>query len=138
MEQNCLFCKIINKEISAEVVYESPEIFAFLDINPVTPGHTLVLPKKHSLNIMDTDDHLLGDIAIAVKKVAQAQMKSLGVSGFNVHVNNGDVAGQKVDHTHWHVIPRTVEDGLKHWPGHPYAEGEASSIAEKIRKTLNY
>lgn len=136
MEQNCLFCKIINKEIPSESVYETPEIYAFLDINPVTPGHTLVLPKQHSSTILDTDDDLLSDVAIAVKKVAQAQMKSLGVSGFNVSINNGEIAGQKVDHTHWHVIPRTAEDGLQHWPGHPYANGEAKAVGEKIRNAL--
>lgn len=136
MTNNCLFCKIINKEIPATIIYENNEVIAILDINPVNPGHTLVIPKKHSVDILDTDDHLLGDIASVVKKVGQALKSSLGYEGFNVGVNNGTVAHQIIMHAHWHVIPRRENDGLVHWPHKGYAEGEESLVAEKLKSAI--
>jgi len=136
-DQNCLFCKIINKEIPKTFVYESNEIVAFLDINPVNFGHLLVLPKKHSVDMLDTDDHLLGDIAVAVKKLAPAMIRSTGAGGFNVEVNNGLDAGQIIAHAHWHLIPRFENDGLKHWPSKKYAQGEEELMVQKIKTELN-
>ncbi len=130
---DCLFCKIINKEIPAASAYEDEKIFAFLDINPVNPGHLLVVPKKHSENIALADDEDVIALALAVKKLAPAVCAAMRCDGWNLEVNNGNAAGQVIDHTHWHIVPRHHGDGLKHWPGRPYAEGEAKTIAEKIK-----
>lgn len=133
---DCLFCKIVAKEIPAKTVYEDDKVIAFLDINPVKPGHLLVVPKKHSENIGVADDEDIATLAIAVKKLAPAVCAAVSCDGWNLEVNNGNAAGQAIDHTHWHIVPRHKDDGLKHWPGHPYAEGEADAIAEKIRSRI--
>lgn len=131
---DCLFCKIIAKEIPSKIIYEDDSVLSFLDINAVTPGHVLVLPKRHSENIAVADDEDLIALTLAVKKLAPAVCRATSCDGWNLHVNNGNAAGQAIDHTHWHIIPRRKDDGLRHWPGHPYADGEAAAIAEKIRK----
>jgi histidine triad (HIT) family protein len=133
---DCLFCKIINKEIPANIVYEDERVIAFLDINPVNPGHLLVVPKVHSENIAVAADEDLVALSLAVKKLAPAVCQATTCDGWNLEVNNGNAAGQAVDHTHWHIVPRYLTDGLKHWPGHPYAEGEAVIVAEKIKKEI--
>lgn len=131
---NCLFCKIIAKQIPVDIIYEDEKVVAFLDINPVNPGHLLVVPKVHSENIAVAADEDLIALTLAVKKLAPAICAATACDGWNLEVNNGNAAGQVIDHTHWHIVPRHKDDGLKHWPGHPYAEGEAAKIADKIRK----
>lgn len=138
MEQtNCIFCKIVNKEIPSAIFYETNEILAFLNINPVNPGHFLILPKKHSVNILDTDDHLLADMAVAVKKLAPIVMKLVDAPAFNLEVNNGAESGQVIFHAHWHVTPRFATDGLEHWHGQPAAYDELNMLADKIKTELN-
>lgn len=134
---DCLFCKIINKEIPSHAVYEDDKVVAFLDINPVKPGHLLVLPKRHSENIGVAADEDLVALTLAVKKLAPAVCAATACDGWNLEVNNGNAAGQLIDHTHWHIVPRQKDDGLKHWPGHPYSEGEAADIAKSIREKLS-
>jgi histidine triad (HIT) family protein len=131
---NCLFCKIIAKQIPVDIIYEDEKVVAFLDINPVNPGHLLVVPKVHSENIAVAADDDLIALTLAVKKLAPAVCAATACDGWNLEVNNGNAAGQAIDHTHWHIVPRHKDDGLKHWPGHPYAEGEATKLADKIRK----
>jgi len=133
---DCLFCKIIAKQIPANIVYEDEKVLAFLDINPVNPGHLLVVPKVHSENIAVANDEDLLALGLAVKKLAPAVCAATACDGWNLEVNNGNAAGQAIDHTHWHIVPRHKDDGLKHWPGHSYAEGEAAAVAEKIRNFL--
>ncbi len=133
---DCLFCKIINKEIPSQIVYEDDKVVAILDINAVGPGHTLVLPKVHSTTFLEASDNDLIAMTMVVKKLAPAICSAMACDGWNLEVNNGNAAGQVIDHTHWHIVPRRVGDGLKPWPGHPYAEGEAAKVAEKIRKAF--
>ncbi|MDQ7814858.1 MAG: HIT family protein [Patescibacteria group bacterium] len=132
---DCLFCKIVSKEIPSTPVYEDERLYAFLDINPVNPGHVLITPKRHSTNLMDAPEEDVGSIIKLAKKIAQALTKG-GAAGINLEMNNGSVAGQVIPHTHLHVVPRTVDDGLKHWPGKEYAPGEAETVAERIRQDL--
>jgi histidine triad (HIT) family protein len=133
---NCLFCKIIKGEIPSAKVYENGKILAFLDINPVNPGHTLVIPKTHYANLVETPEDVLDEMIRAVKKIASAILQATGAEGFNLGVNNGKPAGQLILHTHFHIMPRRAGDGLKHWPGKPYREGEMAEVAEKIRGEL--
>ena len=133
---DCLFCKIINKEIPAVIVYEDYNVLAFLDIHPVNPGHTLIVPKIHSEGLLDADDKVFEQMIVATKKVAVAILQGLGYEAFNLEQNNGKIAGQVIPHLHWHIVPRSADDGLKHWPGKAYAEGEAEEIADKIRSEI--
>lgn len=133
---DCLFCKIIRGEIPCEKVYEDGEVFAFLDIRPVNPGHTLVVPKKHVADLMVSDDATLGAVMSAARKLSAAALRATGAQGINIEVNNGVAAGQVIFHLHLHIIPRFEGDGFKHWPGKEYAAGEANAMAEKIRREM--
>ena len=129
----CIFCKIINQEIPSYKVYEDDKVFAFLDIKPVHPGHTLVIPKTHYQNLEEISEEDLTHLIIAVKKVAQLLKDKLSISGYNIHENNDPVAGQIVSHLHFHIIPRVTGDNLHHWPAQEYQAGEAESILEKLQ-----
>ena len=134
---DCLFCKIANKEIKSDIVYEDDDIIAFLDINPVHPGHTLVVPKKHSETIFDTDEETLKKIIAVVKKVAHAIKEATNCDGLNVVQNNYRAGHQVIGHIHFHVIPRYEGDGLKTWPQKPYESDEKrQEMAQKIKKYL--
>lgn len=133
---NCIFCKIIAGEIPGAKVYETDEVLAFLDINPVHPGHTLVVPKKHYANIEETPAEVLCQVISAVKKVGLALKTGLNYPGYNVTENNDPVAGQQIAHLHFHVIPRLEGDGLKLWPQRQYGAGEIEGVAKKLRESL--
>ena len=133
----CVFCKIVKNEIPTDKIYEDEKFFAFLDINPVNPGHILVVPKNHYENIYSLPDEILCDIGSVIKKIAVAVKKSVNADGINIIMNNNGAAGQIVPHAHFHIIPRFADDGLRHWPGKPYSnKEEAAKIAEKIKKEL--
>ena len=129
----CIFCKIIAGEIPIYKVYEDKLILAFLDINPVNPGHTLVVSKKHYANIEEADEETLCQVIKTVKKVGLILKKSLAVPGYNLQMNNDPVAGQIIPHLHFHVVPRTGSDDLELWPQKKYAEGEAEEVLNKIK-----
>lgn len=133
---DCVFCKIINHKIPAHFVYENDKVVAFLDIAPINPGHTLVVPKIHCENILDAPEDVLAELIFATQRISQAILKGLGYHGFNLGVNNGRVAGQVIPHLHFHIIPRKIGDGLKMWPQRKYSHGEAEVVAEKIKKVL--
>lgn len=133
---DCLFCKIIRGEIPSAKVYEDEHSFAFLDIKPINPGHVLLIPKKHSLNLYEMPDETLRELAPTIKKLSIAIKKAVNADGINIGMNNDPAAGQLVFHSHIHIIPRFVGDGHEHWHGAPYQEGEISEVAEKIKKVL--
>ncbi len=136
-QPDCLFCKIIRKEIPSTFVYEDENVVAFLDIKPVHPGHVLVVPRQHSDGLQDAEPAVLDAWIRATQKVASAMVEALNLQGFNLEQNNGAVAGQVISHLHLHIVPRYVDDGLKHWPGTPYAsQEEGEAVAEKIRQRL--
>mgnify|MGYP000906749022 CR=1 FL=1 len=102
---DCIFCKIVNKEIPSEILYEDDNILAFKDINPVAPVHVLVIPKKHIISvndIIDQDVQVIGNIFVVIKKLAT----QLGVAetGYRVVTNTGKDGGQVVGHLHFHLI----------------------------------
>lgn len=134
---DCVFCKIVKKEIPSDKIYEDDKFFAFLDINPNNPGHSLIIPKKHYENIYDLPDEVLSEIAPLIKKIAIAVKKSVNADGINIGMNNDGAAGQIVHHAHFHVIPRFADDGLHHWRDKSYAsKEEAAKIAEKIKNSF--
>jgi histidine triad (HIT) family protein len=134
---DCIFCKLINGEIPIYNVYEDKYVLAFLDRTPINPGHTIIIPKKHSETILDTDDETLKKLAIATKKISSAIYESLNLEGFNIVSNQFRVAGQVVPHLHIHIMPRHKDDGVRLWPTREYESEEVKKeVLEKIRKVL--
>lgn len=107
---DCIFCKIANKEIKPDIVEESENFIAFPDIHPKKPGHTLIIPKRHYENILELPNILAGELFLAIKKVADKSFRE-GAEGFNIVVNSGKSAGQVVPHLHFHLVPRKSDDG---------------------------
>ena len=133
---NCLFCKIIAKEIPAEVVYEDGTVIAILDITPVNPGHVLVLPKKHVRNIFDIEPEDWKEVMERVRLLSPAVREASAAEGINIHVNNEPAAGQIIFHSHVHIIPRYEGDGREHWHGKQATSEELRVMREKITRAL--
>ena len=132
MKNDCVFCAIAAGEIPSFKVYEDDLVLAYLDINPFSKGHTLVIPKEHSKGLLDTDDETLAAVISRVKKVAAHVAASLGCDGFNILQNNGEAAGQTVRHLHFHIVPRWTGDPLVFENGKGDME-VLKALAEKIR-----
>ena len=108
---DCVFCKIIDGEIPSYTIYEDEYVKAFLDISQATPGHTLVVPKKHVANIYEYDEKLAEKVFSRIPKIARAIQKSApDILGMNIVNNNGELAYQSVFHSHFHLIPRYSEN----------------------------
>lgn len=133
---NCIFCKVVKGEIPSHKVCEDEATLAFLDINPISDGHTLVIPKAHSENLLDTSEETVKQVAVAVKKVANAAKEALSCDGINVLQANGAASGQSVFHYHVHVVPRMEGDGLHLWPATKHIGHDAKEIAEKIKQNI--
>lgn len=138
METNCIFCKIVNKEIPANIVYEDLDVIAFLDINQTTKGHTLVIPKEHHQTYLATPKELMHRVMDVAQRIGQAQMKQLLARGVNILINNYPPAGQVIPHFHVHVIPRyDKSDGLSiEMVDHNHPELNLPILAGEIRKGL--
>lgn len=106
MNRECLFCKIANKEIPAEVVFEDAHTLAFLDIAPRAPGHTMVIPKVHAENILDLPEEEIGPLFVSVRKLAERLTRVLKADGLTIGINQGKASGQVVEHLHIHLLPR--------------------------------
>lgn len=106
----CIFCNIRDRKAEAEIVFEDENILAFLDIQPVNFGHTLVIPKKHYDNFLTVPREEIDKLIHATQFIAGAVKRGLNADGFNVISNNGDSAGQSVYHFHFHIIPRFNND----------------------------
>lgn len=104
--EDCIFCKIIGGGIPSKKVYEDEHTFAFLDISPKSEHHTLVIPKKHYVNVFDVPADVLAQVMSAVKAVAAMYEEKYGMENANIVINNGKSAGQEVFHLHAHIIPR--------------------------------
>lgn len=137
-KNDCIFCKIAKKEIPSEIIYEDKDSFAFLDIHPANEkgGHTLVIPKKHYEMITDIPNNELAVLIAAVKKVSEALMKF--AQGLNILQNNKKVAGQFINHAHFHIIPRYEGDGIivEKFKTYEYKNNQIKTTAEKIRNLL--
>ncbi len=133
---NCIFCKIMKKEIPCAKVYEDDKILAFLDIEPVNEGHTLVIPKRHHTDLFELPEEILAHSLAVIKKIAIAVKKAVNADGINIGMNNGVAAGQAVFHAHFHIIPRFTEDKLGEWKRGSYKEGEMNVWAGKIKDKL--
>ncbi|MEK7664021.1 MAG: HIT family protein [Patescibacteria group bacterium] len=113
---DCVFCKIVKDEIPSYKVYEDQDILAFLDIQPLTQGHTLVIPKKHCQDIFDIGESDLQKVIVSAKNVSEKIKNTLKADGIRISQSNGKAAGQDVMHFHLHVIPRYTDNGLSNNP----------------------
>ena len=135
--QSCIFCKIVAGQIPSVKIYENESVFAFLDIGPISQGHTLVIPKEHFTKLDDCPVKVLSDISTVLGRIAKAVSQAMASDGYNVLCNNGLAAGQLVEHVHFHIIPRKRDDGVfNRWPSFEYKPGMAEKIAEKICEKL--
>lgn len=133
---DCIFCKIVKGEIPAQKVYEDSSRLVFLDIAPMNYGHLLIIPKEHYKNFFETPDEVLADLIKLSKKMAKAMCKALGTDSFYLRINTNKAAGQLVDHLHFHLIPRFIEDGLSSWLTKEYKDGELEIYKEKIKNEI--
>ena len=134
----CIFCKIIKKEIPATIVYEDDLVLAFMDIAPITYGHVLVIPKEHHPGASTIPENTAGRMFKIGSKIGVAAKRALDYDAFNLHLSDGTCAGQVVMHSHLHVVPRGVEDGF-HWNWRQLEyneENQAANICEKIKNKL--
>ncbi len=113
MKNDCVFCAIAAGEIPCFKVFEDDFALAYLDINPFSEGHTLVIPKAHTTGLLDTPEETLAALLARVKKVAAHLKTALGCDGFHILQNNGAAAGQTVGHIHFHIVPRREGDPIE-------------------------
>ena len=145
-DPNCIFCKIIAGQIPCHKVYEDDDVLAFLDVGPLSDGHTLVIPKGHYATLAQVPPEVAAGIGRVLPALSQAIMQTTGATSWNVLQNNGEGAGQDVHHVHFHLIPRkrgsdrkqsTIGDGLAatSWLASEIDHGPAAKLADQI-KTL--
>lgn len=134
---DCIFCEMAAGWIPVAKVFEDEIVLAFLDIGPVSDGHTLVIPKQHFEKLHDCPPKLLGEVASRLGRIAQAVAAAMESESYNVLCNNGPAAGQLIEHLHFHIIPRsTGDDVFRRWPAYKYPHGKIEKIAAKIRENL--
>jgi len=131
-DANCIFCKIADKQIPALVLFEDQDVIAFLDNNPVSYGHCLVITKEHYDTFLSCPKEVMHKVFDVAQRIGQAEIKSLGAKGINILTNCYEAAGQSVKHFHVHVIPRyDAPDGLR-LEMNKYGETNLPVLATKI------
>lgn len=134
---DCIFCEIASKNSESEVIFENDKCVAFLDINPINFGHTLVVPKVHYDNFLTIPHKELNEITKITQYLAGAIKRSLNADGFNIISNNGTSAGQSVFHFHYHIIPRYENDFHIKPRTKEYNDNELIEYANKIRSIVS-
>ena len=133
----CIFCKMVAGQIPVTKIYEDEVVLSFLDIGPISNGHTLVIPKQHFEKLHECPAELLGQIFTRIGKIVDAVAKAMNSDGYNLLCNNGRAAGQLIEHLHFHIVPRNTGDGVfNRWPSFEYEDGKIEEVAEAIRKNL--
>ena len=134
---DCVFCRIAAGELHARQVLETPRCVAFLDAAPLAPGHTLVVPREHAVQLHELSDDVVAELAVSVRSLGRAIAEAVGAAGYNVLQNNGAVAGQVVQHVHFHLIPRREDDGLGYrWNPIAGEDKRDDELAGRIRRAL--
>ncbi|WP_193106649.1 HIT family protein [Brachybacterium sp. FME24] len=135
----CVFCRISTRELDASVVFESASVLAFMDVDPVTAGHVLVIPKAHLPELSDLGDAIATEMFAVARAVAAAlRRSSLPCEGINLFYADGEAASQEVFHSHMHVFPRCAGDGFTidaRWGSNPQ-RSDLDDHAERIRSAL--
>ena len=135
-DDNCIFCKLANKDIPTNIIYEDDRFTVILDASPATKGHALILPKNHAANIYELPDEDASAVFVLAKKLATKMTEILHCDGFNIVQNDGEVAGQTVFHFHMHLIPRYLNDGNQDkltWNHAEFTPEEIAEIAAELR-----
>lgn len=133
-DDNCIFCKLANKDIPTNIIYEDDRFTVILDASPATKGHALILPKNHAANIYELPDEDASAVFVLAKKLATKMTEILHCDGFNIVQNNGEVAGQTVFHFHMHLIPRKAGDqAVPEWEHLSLSDDEMKEICDKMK-----
>lgn len=133
-ENSCIFCKIVRKQAPASLVYEDENVLAFLDIRPLSKGHTLVIPKQHYVTIFEVPEELVAQLHRIVKRVALAVKEATKADGISIIQQNGKAAGQEIFHLHVHVIPRFEGQKLMRFGENSEADREKlNQLADNIK-----
>lgn len=136
-DPSCVFCRIAKGEIPAEIVYRDESCVAFLDVNPLSPGHLLLIPVDHYARVTQAPPSAISAIMAVVPRLGAALMQATTAPAFNLLQNNGSEAGQVVQHVHFHLIPRRSGDGLGfRWNAGVYQPGEAQAMGDAFRRSL--
>ncbi|HQI41040.1 MAG: hypothetical protein B6D44_14705 [Ignavibacteriales bacterium UTCHB2] len=133
---DCIFCDIASKESDAEVIFENEKFIAFLDINPINFGHTLVIPKNHYDNFLTIGGEELLELTKLTQYLAGVVKRAVKADGFNIMSNNGVSAGQSVFHFHYHIIPRFENDSLMRLRTMQYNADEIGRYGNMIRESV--
>ena len=137
LDDDCIFCKIIRGEIPCFKVLEDADVLALMDVNPIAPGHVLVIPKHHAKDILETPLDCGGKAFAGAGRAARAVQKTLAPDGINILQANGPGAKQSVFHLHVHVIPRGMDDGLSmNWELAPGDMDQIGRLAEQIASNI--
>ena len=135
---DCIFCRIIAGTIPAEILYSGEQVISILDRFPIHPGHALILPKAHCVDLLHLPPESYEEVIHATRTVAGALVSALKLEGFNIFSNNGEIAGQSVFHFHIHVTPRFRGDMIRFAHGQAtYADGEMRKYGDKIRQHIH-
>jgi histidine triad (HIT) family protein len=136
-DPDCIFCRIVADEIPATFVHRGATATAFMDINPVTPGHLLVIPNRHHASLADTPVETWAHVMRIAQRLGKAlRASSVPADGINLYVADGEVAGQEVPHLHIHVIPRTASDGFRIVTGGSAGQAPARDALERAAEAI--
>lgn len=132
-----IFDRILSGEIPCWRVYEDERVLAFLDIGPLSPGHTLVIPKERAARLHELSEESAAALGRVLPRLCRAVVAATGVEDYNVLQNNGAAAHQAVDHVHFHIIPKLESEGLGvGWPAGRLEPGQAEPLQRRIREAL--
>ena len=137
-KEDCIFCKIANGDIPSKTLYEDEDFRVILDLGPATKGHALILPKEHADNLYELPDETASKVFVLAKKLAMKMKEKLNCDGLNIVQNNGEAAGQTVQHFHMHLIPRYKGDqvGITWHPGE-LNDADKEEILLKVKEQLS-
>ncbi|MGD0071832.1 MAG: HIT family protein [Candidatus Bathyarchaeia archaeon] len=136
-DESCIFCKIVKKQAPANIIYEDETVMVFLDIRPLNIGHTLVIPKKHYVDIFDIPENQLSQVHKVAKQVSVAVKKATKADGISIIQQNGKAAAQDIFHLHVHVVPRFEGQKLPSFSALREVErGKLEVMAKKIKQEL--
>jgi len=136
-KQNCIFCKIANKEIPAKIIHEDADTICILDINPASEGHILVYPKKHYMIMPHMPEDILQKVFKNVKLMSHTLLKSLQCKGTTIFIANGVAAGQKAPHVLVHVFPRRENDGLVNLPSYEISDEQLEKLKSDLERYIS-
>ncbi len=134
--ENCVFCRIVSRQLASLIVYEDKDYIAFLDKAPFTEGHTLVCPKKHGETVWDMTEAEIGGLFMIASKVSRAVVAAMRADGFRFVQNNGEAANQVVAHVHVHTIPVKMADKGRWMDRKNLSAEEMTKIAKKIKENM--